>query len=259
MAAAATLLAGGAPVRAAEPVGFIAVANGDVDVQQGGAWQAATRDAQVAIGDAIRTGAGASAKIVLVDDTLLQIDEETELRIETWHVGDAATRDVSIVRQARGRLRTTVGDAFGGSTNLEVHIPTAAIGIKGTDFEVIEGDLWEACLLSGGIEVRNGFGAYAPRPGECVYAYGDRAPGDPHPNPREPLAVEGDPAGPQRSDRDLLEPIQRDVASPPGDTPGALPEDGDESPQIEVEDDLQGQPPVDIEFDPPAPPLDDIG
>jgi len=111
MAAAAALLAGATPARAAEPVGFVAVANGDVDVQQGGAWQAATRDAQVAIGDAIRTGANASAKIVLVDDTLLQIDEETELRIETWQLGDAATKNVSLVRQARGRLRATVGGA----------------------------------------------------------------------------------------------------------------------------------------------------
>jgi len=217
MAAAATLLAGGAPVRAAEPVGFVAVANGDVDVQQGGAWQAATRDAQVAIGDAIRTGAGASAKIVLVDDTLLQIDEETELRIETWHVGDAATKDVSLVRQARGRLRATVGDAFGGSTRLEVHIPSAAIGIKGTDFEVVEGPVWEACLLSGGIHVTNTHGAASPAPGECLFAYADRAPGDPHPNPRIPLEVDDGGTGRKRplATTDFTEPLQLQVAAPP--------------------------------------------
>jgi len=226
-AAATALLAGGAPA-SAEPVGFVAVSNGDVQLQQGGVWQAASRDGEVSIGDAIRTGTDSSAKIVLVDDTLLQIDEETELRIETFHVGDAATRDVSIVRQARGRLRTTVGDAFGGTTKLEVHIPTAAIGIKGTDFEVVEGTYWEACLLSGGIRVSNGYGAAEPAPGECLYAYPDRAPGDPHPNPRVPLEVSeaGAPGKPPLRATDFHEPIQVQVAAPPAVDPQQPPHAG---------------------------------
>ena len=227
LAAAAALL-GGAQEAASEPVGFVAVSNGDVKVQQAGAWKAAERDGGVEIGDTIRTGSGASAKIVLVDDTLLQIDEETELRIETWHIGDAATKEISLVRQVRGRLRATVGDAFGGSTKMEVHIPTAAIGIKGTDFEVISDSLWEACLHSGGIDVSNAFGSASPKPGECVYAYGDKAPGDPHPNSRQPLAVEDDePGDPNLAHKDFSQPIQVDVGSGPPGPGGPGQPDGD--------------------------------
>ena len=235
----------------AEPIGFIATAQGDVQLERGGtgSWQAAQRDAGVEIGDTLRTGADARVKIVLVDDTLLQIDEETELRIESWHVGAAATRERSIVRQARGRLRATVGDAFGGSTLLEIHTPTAAVGVKGTDFEVVKATLWEACLLSGEIVVSNGFGSASPAAGQCVYAYGDKAPGDPFPNPRAPLTVENGP--PAVAEGDFEEPALPSVAGPPpggggppnGDDTGQNREDELEPrfdlPEIEVE---QGEP-----------------
>lgn len=176
---------------AAEEIGFVAAAVGDAEIAPGGSdtFQAARRDGGVAIGDRLRTGLDSSLKIVLVDDTLLQIDEDTELTVETFHVGAAATQQPSILRQLRGRLRATVGDAFGGSTKLQVHTPTAAVGVKGTDFEVVKGQFWEACLISGAIDVTNQFGTASPQPGFCVYAYGDKAPGDPFPNPRTPLEV----------------------------------------------------------------------
>ena len=100
--ATALLVPAAAP---AEPIGFVAAAQGDVQLERvgSGTWQAAQHDASIEIGDTLRTGAAARAKILLVDDTLLQIDEETELRIESWHVGAAATTERSIVRQARRR------------------------------------------------------------------------------------------------------------------------------------------------------------
>jgi hypothetical protein len=221
----------------AEPIGFLAAARGDVQIERLGtaAWQAARLDGEIEIGDTLRTGPDANAKILLVDDTLLQIDEETELQIESWHVGSAATREPSIVRQVRGRLRATVGDAFGGSTRLEVHTPTAAVGVKGTDFEVVKATLWEACLISGGIVVSNAFGSASPAPGQCVYAYGDKAPGDAFPNPRAPLSVEG--RGPAVADSDFEEAVRPDVAAggtaPDGDLPAG--DDSDQNREDEFE------------------------
>jgi hypothetical protein len=233
-----------APAAWAEPIGFIAATHGDVRIERGGAgsWQAARHDGEVEIGDTLRTAADSRVKIVLVDDTLLQLDEETELRIESWHVGAAATRERSIVRQARGRLRATVGEAFGGSTLLEVHTPTAAVGVKGTDFEVVKATLWEACLLSGAIVVSNGFGSASPAPGQCVYAYEDKAPGDPFANPRAPLSVENSP--PPVAVGDFAEPIRPQVAGPPPADGGAAPPNGDD-PGQNREDELEPR------FDPP--------
>jgi hypothetical protein len=257
--AALAVWAGVGGSAAAEPVGFIAVANGDVSLREGGAWHAAARDGEVEIGDAIRTGTGASAKVVLVDDSLLQIDEESEIQIETWHVGDAATKETSIVRQARGRLRTTVGDAFGGSTRLEVHIPTAAIGIKGTDFETVQGTIWEVCLLSGAIVVSNQFGQASPGEKQCVYAYGDKAPGDAHPNPRTPLDVpDGAPGGDPVADSDFEEKVSVQVgAEPPGPGDPVPPPDNpwDGLSDQNREDELE--PEYELP-DPPEPPVFEI-
>jgi len=182
LAAAALLLAG---VAGAEPVGFVAVANGQVDVQRYGtnSWEAAAMDADVAVGDTIRTGFDSQAKVILVDDTTLSIDEDTEITIQSLHVGAAATRDRSIIRQARGKMRTVVGSAFGGQTRMEIHTPTAVVGVKGTDFTSEKDDearltgkqedkgQWLLCLNDGKIVVRTPGGVGVPQPGNCVYAY----------------------------------------------------------------------------------------
>lgn len=179
LAAVALLAAGSA---GAEPVGFVAVAEGDVQVQPYGtdSFEAAARDMDVSVGDTIRTGPASQAKVLLVDDTTLSIDEETEIQIQSLHVGAAATQDRSIIRQTRGRLRTVVGSAFGGQTNLEVHTPTAVVGVKGTDFTSEEDpdagsgqDRWLYCLVDGKIVVTTESGVSQPRPGYCVYAYQD--------------------------------------------------------------------------------------
>ncbi len=184
---------------AADPVGFVASLEGEVRVSSDDlSWQAARQDSPIAIGDRIQTAEGAKALILLVDDTLLHVDEDTELRVESFHVGAAATREKSILRQTRGRLRTVVGDAFGGPTRIEVHTPTAVVGIKGTDFETSDASLagrsrWRCCLHAGGIDVDNGLGVASPRPGHCVHVTKDRAPGPEFPNPLEPLR------GPERA------------------------------------------------------------
>ena len=182
LVAASWLFAGAAD---AEPVGFVAVAHGDVDVQKYGtaSFETAAMDSEVEVGDTIRTGLDSQAKIVLVDDTTLTIDEDTEITIQSLHVGAAATRDRSIIRQARGRLRTVVGSAFGGQTRMEIHTPTAVVGVKGTDLTSekdkearLTGDpkdknQWLFCLNDGKIVVRTPGGVGVPKPGNCVYAY----------------------------------------------------------------------------------------
>jgi len=169
----------GAGTASAESVGFVATARGDVQVQAYGtnSFEVASQDMEVDVGDTIRTGVASQAKILLVDDTTLSIDEETEIVIQSLHVGDAATRDRSIIRQTRGRLRTVVGSAFGGQTNLEVHTPTAVVGVKGTDFTSEEeesqqgGEQWLYCLVDGKIVVTTENNMGQPKPGHCVYAY----------------------------------------------------------------------------------------
>ncbi len=132
--AAALLISTGA---SAQTVGFVAGTQGTVEVQARGgtSWAASAIDQDVSIGDTIRTGPDSAVKILLADETILTLGEDTELLIDEYVVGEAATRDPSTIELFKGRARVFVGEAFGGPTRLEMYTPTAVIGVKGTGFE----------------------------------------------------------------------------------------------------------------------------
>ena len=120
---------------AAEPIGFVADVYGQVDRRAATEtrWRAATVDQGVWVGDTLRTGLNSAAKVVLVDDTTLGLGEDTLLTIDQMWVGPEALTEPSILRQLSGQLRTRVGKAFGGTTRIEIHTPTAIMGVKGTE------------------------------------------------------------------------------------------------------------------------------
>ncbi|MEE8557954.1 MAG: FecR family protein [Myxococcota bacterium] len=190
---ALTVAAGNAT---AEPVGFVAAFVGNVEIQAGGAtsWAAAALDQDVSIGDLVRTGDASAIKILLADDTILSIGESSELVVDSLLVGAAATRDPSVLRLLKGRARVLVGEAFGGPTRLEMHTPTAVIGVKGTEFEtyIVEDPftgLWTlVCDVDGTIFVKHidpdlQRKIVEPNDGLCTRVFGDRPPEDEVPRP----------------------------------------------------------------------------
>ncbi len=126
----------GLQVASAAPVGFVAASEGDVSLMRGdqSSWSLALVDQEVEIGDTARTARDSALKLILVDDTTLTLGEETEVVIDELLVGPAALREVSVLRQLSGKLRVRVGEAFGGTTRLQVHTPTAVMGVKGSQF-----------------------------------------------------------------------------------------------------------------------------
>ena len=129
------LLAMAAPIPAWAAIGFVAAVDGRVDLlRQGEAvWSAARLDADIEVGDTLRTGLNSAVKVVLVDDTVLGLGEDTELVIDNLVIGPEALTEPSVLRQLRGQVRTRVGEAFGGTTRIEIHTPTAIMGVKGTE------------------------------------------------------------------------------------------------------------------------------
>ena len=207
---AATALATGAapPSQAELYVGFVAAVRGKVDLQQGGEsiWLPATIDSEVHVGDTVRTNLDAAVKIVLVDDTVLGLGEDTELTVDNFVIGPAALEEASVLRQLRGQMRTRVGEAFGGTTRIEVHTPTAIMGVKGTegttrvdyapdeDGQAAAGGVstlirnWEGGITA----ARPGFGAVPVPPGQCRVVYLDRV-GLPTECPEDFFPVEFEP------------------------------------------------------------------
>ncbi len=183
---------------AGEPIGFVAAVHGQVDRLTAAAtvWRAAAVDDPVWAGDTLRTGMNSTAKIVLVDDTTLGLGEDTELAIDNLVIGPEALSEPSILRQLRGQIRTRVGEAFGGTTRIEIHTPTAIMGVKGTegttrvDGRAGAGDGWPAEMAEPGDDdeistlVRNWEGGITAAllngvhlpvpPGKCRVVYRDR-------------------------------------------------------------------------------------
>lgn len=128
-------LAGPGASLAAAVVGFVAAVEGEVDLLRvdEAAWNSAAIDEEIGIGDTLRTGFDSAVKVVLVDDTILGLGEDTELEIDSFVIGPEALTRASVLRQLRGQVRTRVGEAFGGTTRIEVHTPTAIMGVKGTE------------------------------------------------------------------------------------------------------------------------------
>lgn len=189
--AVAAFALGAAPRSQAQlSVGFVAATRGKVDLQRSGQsiWLPAALDSEVHVGDTVRTNLDAGVKIVLVDDTVLGLGEDTELTIDNFVIGPEALEQASVLRQLRGQMRTRVGEAFGGTTRLEIHTPTAIMGVKGTEGTTRVDHAPEGGAQSPGGEVstlirnweggitaaRPGYSPVPVPPGQCRVVYRDR-------------------------------------------------------------------------------------
>ncbi len=121
---------------AAQDVGFVAATEGQVEIQAaaGGSWAAATVDRNIAIGDTLRTGPDGAIKLVMNDETVIALGEDSELVIDRY-VG-AVTTDTSVLELLSGRVKVVAGELFGGPSQIETHTDTAVIGVKGSAYEV---------------------------------------------------------------------------------------------------------------------------
>ncbi|MGH7789870.1 MAG: FecR family protein [Candidatus Binatia bacterium] len=131
-----TALAAGS-ARAETQVATFASATGEVQVQRGarGEWQPALVGNPVFSGDSVRTGEGtAAAKLVFVDDAVVDLASGTELAIERY-AGTKGPR-ISLLRLVQGAIEALVAGYGEGGARYEVETPTAVVRVQGTVFVV---------------------------------------------------------------------------------------------------------------------------
>jgi hypothetical protein len=122
--------------RGQTPVASVAALTGTVEVQRGakGEWQAATIGSPVFASDAVRSGAAAAAKLIFVDDAVLNLAPSTAFTVEHYAGGKGARR--SLLRLTQGKIEALVSGYGGESARFEVETPTAVARVQGTDFIV---------------------------------------------------------------------------------------------------------------------------
>lgn len=112
-------------------------------------------------GDVILTAKGSKAKILLNDDSILNISEKATFKIKDFVLKKKKSSRFARFKMITGSVRTIVGKYFGGKgSGFEIETETAVVGVKGTDFIVNiggdtgRGDASEVFSLSGKVSTR---------------------------------------------------------------------------------------------------------
>lgn len=125
------------PAHAAQLAGEITAAMGEARiVASAGGQRAAVQGMPLHVGDILQTGAGGHIHIRMIDDALVSLRPDSELKIDsyTYQPGVAATTKIRL-DLLRGTIRSVTGK--GGELakdRFRMNTPVAAIGVRGTDF-----------------------------------------------------------------------------------------------------------------------------
>ncbi len=141
---AALLLTLGGVARGQE-VGTVAAVEPLSEIGQGGTWTKAALGSPIHQGDTLRTGPAGRLRVVLQDDSVVNLANNSQLVIdESVFQPDEGTVH-SVFELLKGKVRTFVSDYYSQpNSNFEVHTPTAVSGVRGTDFVVVYEPVSEA-------------------------------------------------------------------------------------------------------------------
>ena len=162
--------AGTASAQNCQAVGQLYSLDGQVEVQRSGVWTPAALNQSLCERDAVRTGSLSRAAVMLINEAVLRIDQDT-----TVYLVDIATEE-----QQPSKLDLTTG-AFQSFSRrpraLEVNTPYLNAAVQGTEF-VIRAEAGQTSLtvFEGTVAAGNRHGSVAITSGHSISASAGRAP-----------------------------------------------------------------------------------
>lgn len=128
-------------VRAADDIAQIKVAKGMVQIERGGKRIAAKVGTPVQATDTIITGADGSVGISFVDNSLLSMGPNSELKIDRFAFNSTTHEGTFNTSLRKGTLAVVSGKiAKQSPTAMKVKLPASILGVRGTVFLVrVEG------------------------------------------------------------------------------------------------------------------------
>jgi len=131
------LVTSGAPMAYSQSaIGTIAAVQGTIEVQRGKSWVALATGDEIGPGAQLRTAPSARAKLLLRDESVIDLGSASELTIES--IDSPPVRRPSVLRLAKGKLHAWVSDHYREArARFEVETPTAVVGVRGTEMIVI--------------------------------------------------------------------------------------------------------------------------
>lgn len=114
--------------------------------------------ADVSVGELIVTGSAGQVQIVFDDDTRLVVGPRSSLLIETYLMASSNTAQQLTINALGGSFRFITGNS--PKPAYSINTPTAAIAVRGTEFDVIaEPGRTKVMLYEGALQVCNPAGA----------------------------------------------------------------------------------------------------
>jgi hypothetical protein len=122
---------------AADSIGQIRNASGNVDVTRAGAAQHAAVGEQVFQDDVISTGADGSVGITFADNSLISLGPNSELKLDQFQFNPAAHTGNFDTSLNKGTLAVKSGMIVQQNPeSMRIHMQAATLGVRGTEFVV---------------------------------------------------------------------------------------------------------------------------
>jgi hypothetical protein len=131
------LMAAWLPVAFAADIGQVKTAKGPVTIERGGQSLPVTVGMRVQTSDVVKTGAGASVGITMVDDTLLSAGPDSILSLDRCEYDPTTSKGRFDTSLKTGSLAVVSGRIAKQSPEaMTVRTPFAVLGVRGTEFAV---------------------------------------------------------------------------------------------------------------------------
>lgn len=158
----------------AQEAGRVEFVTGEALVRaRDGTPRAAVRGAPVGQGETVETREG-RVQLRMADAAYISLQPRTELRLDEYAPARPGAEERGLLSLLRGGLRTVTGSI--GRINRQAYrvtTPTSTIGIRGTQFAVLEGDgtrvnvadgIIQLCTTGGCLDIYAGQSGFAPGP-----------------------------------------------------------------------------------------------
>lgn len=137
------ICAGAGPAAwAAERIGQVKVASGDVKITRAGAAIAVEAGTELFEKDVVETGANSAVGMTFTDNSRMSLGPESSLTLESYSYQQGGAQDGFNARLRAGSLTAASGNiAKSRPLAMKVLMPTTVLGVKGTEFAVrVSGD-----------------------------------------------------------------------------------------------------------------------
>lgn len=128
---------GALPALAADRIGHVKIASGDVQIARAGEMVAADSGTELFEKDVITTGDNSAVGMTFTDNSRMSLGPNSELTLEAYSYEESGQRPGFDARLSAGSLTAASGEiAKTRPLAMRVLMPTTVLGVKGTEFVV---------------------------------------------------------------------------------------------------------------------------